>query len=95
MSIVVNYETIHQAAADCDATTKFLRDHFDQMQQELKPLIDSWEGDAQAAYVQLQNKWNQAFEDLAQLLAQIGAVLPQIGDGYQGTEKGVTSLMGG
>ena len=90
--IVVDYHTINAAADDCKSTGGELEAQFHQLKQDLKPLIDSWEGDARAQYGEAQARWDKKFEDLKQLLAQIATALPQIADGYQGTESGVTSL---
>lgn len=90
--IVVDYQTINTAAEDCNKTGGELGSLFEDLKSKLNPLINTWEGEAQAAYLDLQVKWDQSFEDMKQLLAQIGAVLPQIADGYQGTEKGVTGM---
>jgi WXG100 family type VII secretion target len=90
--IVVDYATIHGAADDCTATGGELQAQFDQLKQDLSPLTHEWEGEARTAYDAAQRVWDQKFEDLKQVLAQIAAVLPQIADGYQGTESGVTNL---
>lgn len=90
--IVVDYQTINTAAEDCNKTGGELGSLFEDLKSKLNPLITTWEGEAQASYLELQTKWDQSFEDMKQLLAQIAAVLPQIADGYQGTEKGVTGM---
>ncbi|SFB31492.1 WXG100 family type VII secretion target [Amycolatopsis marina] len=90
--IVVDYQTINTAAEDCNKTGGELGSLFEDLKSKLNPLINTWEGEAQASYLELQTKWDQSFEDMKQLLAQIAAVLPQIADGYQGTEKGVTGM---
>ncbi|SDY64859.1 WXG100 family type VII secretion target [Amycolatopsis xylanica] len=90
--IVVDYATIHAAADDCQKTGGELQAQFDQLKQDLAPLINSWEGAAREAYGAAQKAWDDSFEDLKQVLAQIAAVLPQLADGYQGTESGVEQL---
>ncbi|WP_370946462.1 WXG100 family type VII secretion target [Amycolatopsis sp. cg5] len=90
--ISVDYATIHAAADDCKNTGSELQGQFDQLMQDLSPLTHDWEGAAKEAYGVAQKQWNDAFEDLKQVLAQIASVLPQLADGYQGTESGVEQL---
>jgi early secretory antigenic target protein ESAT-6 len=91
-SIKVDYATIHGAADDCSSTVKQLGSQFDQLKSDLNPLITTWEGDAKDAYLNAQKQWDDKFADLSQLLAQVASVLPQIADGYQSNETGVTGL---
>lgn len=90
--IKVDYATIHAAADDCTNTGNELQAQFDQLMQDLTPLTHDWQGAARTAYDAAQKQWNDSFEDLKQVLAQIAAVLPQLADGYQGTESGVEKL---
>jgi WXG100 family type VII secretion target len=90
--IKVDYATINAAADDCKSTGGELQSQFDQLKSDLNPLINSWDGDAKEAYLAAQRVWDQKFDDLKQVLAQIASVLPQIADGYRGTESGVTQL---
>ncbi|OLT41311.1 type VII secretion protein [Saccharomonospora sp. CUA-673] len=90
--IKVDYATIHTAAEDCKATGGELENLFEQLQSQLAPLVESWEGDAMMAWNEVQNNWNTSLEELKQVLAQIATALPQIADGYQGTEKGIQSM---
>ncbi len=91
-SIVVDYATIHRAAEDCTNTTKALEHAFNQLKDDLKPLVNSWDGSAKIQYDHAQTQWDQKFDDLRQLLAQIASALPQIADGYQSTDNKVQGL---
>ncbi|MEV6645182.1 WXG100 family type VII secretion target [Amycolatopsis sp. NPDC051758] len=90
--IVVNYATIRAAADDCTQTGGELQQAFDRLQDDLKPLVTTWTGSAKEQYDAAQRKWNEKFEDLKQVLAQIAAALPQIADGYQSTDSAVEGL---
>ncbi|MFJ9783856.1 WXG100 family type VII secretion target [Amycolatopsis sp. NPDC101161] len=90
--IVVNYATIHAAADDCRSTGNELQQAFDRLKDDLKPLVTTWTGSAKEQYDQAQRTWDQKFEDLKQVLAQIAAALPQIADGYQSTDNAVEGL---
>jgi len=90
--IVVNYATIHAAAEDCNSTGNELQQAFDRLKDDLRPLVTTWTGSAKEQYDQAQRTWDQKFEDLKQVLAQIAAVLPEIADGYQQTDNAVEGL---
>jgi early secretory antigenic target protein ESAT-6 len=90
--IKVDYNTIHTAAEDCNTTTKELERLFGDLKNDLNPLINTWDGNAKESYLNAQKQWDDKFDDLKQVLAQIAIVLPQIADGYQGTESGVEQL---
>ncbi|GAA3538275.1 WXG100 family type VII secretion target [Amycolatopsis ultiminotia] len=90
--IVVDPSTIHRAAEDCTATGTQLGNLFDHLKQDLNPLVTDWTGEAKDQYMQAQNEWDQKFDELKQLLAQVAAVLPQIADGYQSTDRNVQNL---
>jgi len=93
--IVVNYATIIRAGEDCDSTGADLQQQFDHLKDSLKPLITTWSGGAKDAYEQAQRTWDQSFEDLKQVLAQIGSALPQIAEGYKGTDDSAQRLFEG
>jgi len=90
--IKVNYATIQTAADDCKSTTTELERLFGDLKNDLNPLVNTWDGNAKESYLAAQGEWDRKFDDLKQVLAQIAIVLPQIADGYQGTESGVEQL---
>jgi WXG100 family type VII secretion target len=90
--IKVDYATIHAAAEDCNSTVKELEQQFQTLKDDLSPLVNEWQGNAKESYMGAQAQWDQKFDDLKQVLSQIAIILPQIADGYQGTESGVEQL---
>jgi WXG100 family type VII secretion target len=90
--ITVDYGVIQTAADDCKSAGSELQATFDTLQGQLKPLIDTWSGGAQENYHAMQKNWNDQHDEMNQILAQIAAVLPQIAEGYQSTESGVSNL---
>jgi early secretory antigenic target protein ESAT-6 len=85
----IDYAAIHGASDDCKKAGGQLQSLFDDLTSKLRPLTDTWEGEAKDAYHQRQVEWNQKHDAMNQVLAQIAAVLPQIADSYQGTEGGI------
>ncbi|GAA1207437.1 MULTISPECIES: WXG100 family type VII secretion target [Prauserella] len=92
--IKVDYATIQTAAEDCKSTGSELEALFEQLKSNLAPLTSEWEGDAMAAWQELQQNWNNSLDELKQVLAQIATALPQIADSYQGTEQGIKGMFG-
>lgn len=90
--IKVDYATIHTAADDCKKTGDELEARFEQLKSDLQPLTGDWTGEAMEQWQQRQNAWNNALEELRQVLAQIATALPQIADGYQSTDNAVRNL---
>lgn len=91
-SMKVDYQTIHQAADDCNSTGSELEARFEQLKSDLAPLTESWSGNAMDAWHAKQQQWNQALEEMKQLLAQIATALPQIADGYQETDTAIKGM---
>lgn len=90
--ILVDPGTIHTAAEDCKSAGGELGAQFDNLKQDLNPLVNSWSGAAKDQYMSAQAEWDQKFDDLKQLLAQVAIALPEIADGYTKTDKDVENL---
>lgn len=90
--IKVDYATIHTAADDCNKTGAELEALFEELKGRLGPLVETWTGEAMEQWQQVQQEWNTSLEELKQVLAQIATALPQIADGYQGTDKAVGNM---
>ncbi len=93
--IAVNYGTIIKAGEDCDNTGTQLQHSFDSLKDSLKPLITNWSGSAKDAYGHAQAEWDKSFEELKQILAQLGSALPRIAESYKGTDDHATKLFEG
>lgn len=91
----VHYETLFHAADECGNTSQRLTQTSDQLKSDLGPLVNTWGGEAQANYLQLQQQWDEAHANLNQVLAQIGTTLEQIGQSYREMEGGQASRFGG
>lgn len=94
-AIKVSYETIEQAGSDCQSAGGQLNSLFETLKSQLNPLVNGWEGDAQAAWQDVQKRWDDAFQEMNALLHRIATALPQIADAYRQTEGGVTKSFSG
>ncbi|MFI5606041.1 WXG100 family type VII secretion target [Amycolatopsis sp. NPDC051903] len=90
--IVVDYSTIDQAGADCGATVGKLRDEQQTLQGVLAPLINDWEGDGQARWQELQNKWNNSYAQLEEFLEKMSKKLPEVADELRQGDQSVANL---
>lgn len=75
MGIKVDYGTLQRASDDINQTGSRVESLLDQLKSDIAPLVNTWEGEAQGAYRQKQDQWDQAAEDLRRVLASIGSAV--------------------
>ncbi|MGH3450019.1 MAG: WXG100 family type VII secretion target [Haloechinothrix sp.] len=93
MSISVNYGALQVAADDIKGTTTQVNGILDQLKSDIAPLVNTWEGEAQTAYLAKQAQWDQAAEDINKVLASIGtAVNDALGRYQEGEGKATQSF---
>ncbi|MBX6356539.1 MAG: WXG100 family type VII secretion target [Micromonosporaceae bacterium] len=85
--LVVDFNAMHQAAADIQSAINKLTSDLDQLNQDAQPLVQTWSGPAQAAYHQRQQIWTNAANDLAQMLRDIQKALVESTADYNATEN--------
>ncbi|MDH6581411.1 WXG100 family type VII secretion target [Streptomyces sp. SAI-133] len=85
--IDVQYTVARQAIEDLRAQTQQIASVLHNLEDELQPLIASWEGDDQEMYRQVQMEWNQATSNMGTLLDQTGHLLTSIHDGHIRDER--------
>jgi len=72
MDIKVDFGSLSGLADDIASQASTLQGTLEGLQGRIKPAIAQWEGNSGGAYAASQAKWDQAAEDLQQVLAQIG-----------------------
>ena len=70
-SILLSFTALQSAESQLTGNLSTLRARLDQLEAELQPLVGSWSGDAQAAYLIQKRRWEQAADDLALMLQAI------------------------
>ncbi|WP_020124233.1 WXG100 family type VII secretion target [Streptomyces canus] len=85
--IDVQYTVARQAIEDLRAQTQQIASVLNNLQDELQPLIKTWEGDDQETYRQVQLEWNQATGNMGTLLDSTGELLTHIHDGHIRDER--------
>jgi WXG100 family type VII secretion target len=93
--IFVNHASVEQVAADLANGVKKIEERLDRLENELKPLQSDWEGNAQQAYYQAKAKWDQAINEMKDLLAQTSTAVQQSNQEYQAADKRGAAAFGG
>lgn len=90
--LVVDFAAMQQAAADIQSAVNKLNSDLDQLESDAAPLVATWAGEAQAAYQQRQATWNNAANQLSELLRDIQRALVDSTADYNTTERSNTQL---
>ncbi len=82
----VNFGALAQAGADIQKAVNELDSKLSQLEADARPLVETWEGKAQAAYAVRQQKWSTASTDLKNILSDIKLAVHQSAQDYAATE---------
>jgi early secretory antigenic target protein ESAT-6 len=85
--LLVNFGALQQGSADIQKALSTLQSQLSQLDQDARPLVATWAGDAQAAYQARQAKWTSASEDLSNILRNIKVAVDESAQDYQDTER--------
>lgn len=88
--LLVNFGSLQQASADINKAISTLQTQLDQLESDAKPLVATWDGEAQQAYAQRQAKWQAASRDLTSILQNIKGAVDQSTEDYISTERQAT-----
>lgn len=90
--VVVNFNALATGHQDVVGVLKSLHDTLANLESDLNPLIASWSGEAQLAYGECKNNWEQAAGALAGILNQVATGLDTTHQNYRQTEASNTSM---
>jgi WXG100 family type VII secretion target len=85
--IDVQYSTVRHAIEELKGQTQQIITTLNNLEDELKPLVMSWEGDDQAMYRGVQAEWDQATKNMALLLGDSGELVQSIHDNHSRDER--------
>ncbi|MET9803685.1 WXG100 family type VII secretion target [Streptomyces sp. NPDC006368] len=88
MTTAVNYDTVTTAASDVRATSSYLNEQLETLMTHVRRVAENWEGDAKAAYQELQLQLARDLSGMNQDLAHIARLLDESVIGYRDTDKG-------
>ena len=85
--IDVQYATVRNAIEELKGQTQQIITTLNNLEDELKPLVASWEGADQEMYRQVQMQWDQATKNMATLLNDNGTLIQSIHDNHSRDER--------
>ncbi|MEV5357879.1 WXG100 family type VII secretion target [Streptomyces sp. NPDC093516] len=85
--IDVQYPVVQRAIEDLRDQTQQIINTLNTLEDELKPLVSSWEGSDQEMYLQVQAEWDQATKNMAMLLGDSGDLIQSIHDNHSRDER--------
>lgn len=85
--IHVQFESLQSGQEGINKTFQGLTSTLDQLESDLQPMINSWSGAAQEAYLQCKKQWDDAAQALAGVLSNIGTAVGQAHDNYRAAES--------
>ncbi|EGX56730.1 hypothetical protein SZN_26386 [Streptomyces zinciresistens K42] len=93
--IDVQYSVVRNAIEELTSQTQQIITTLANLEDELKPLIASWEGADQETYRQVQAEWDQATKNMARLLGDNSALIQNIHDSHSRDERRSADNWGG
>jgi early secretory antigenic target protein ESAT-6 len=91
--IKVNYAVLESSQQQITGISKTVDQQLSDLKQMLGRIV--WEGSDQAAYNELQNRWDRSIADLNVVLGQIGQAVNVARENYMATEAGNRASFGG
>ncbi|GAB2324882.1 WXG100 family type VII secretion target [Streptomyces griseoincarnatus] len=85
--IDVQYSVVRKAVEELTDQTQQIITTLNNLEDELKPLVASWEGADQEMYRQVQMQWDQATKNMAVLLSDNGTLIQSIHDNHSRDER--------
>lgn len=81
-SFSVRPERVDVLSADIANDAKGIAQELDNLDTQVKSLIEQWDGAAREAYHQAQRDWNGKLQEMNQILGQISQATSQIAQQY-------------
>lgn len=79
-TIKYEFGAIAAAASDINAASGRITALLSDLKATITPMTSTWEGEAAAAYVEAQAKWDRAFEELNTVLGTIATTVGETND---------------
>jgi len=92
-SIVLHFSALQAAEAAINGNLTKLRARLDQLEGDLQPLVATWSGDAQAAYLVQKKQWEQAAQDPAVMLQSIVLALGNTNTDYLDAQRRIVASL--
>jgi early secretory antigenic target protein ESAT-6 len=83
----VNHAGLDMAAQDLGNTVKHIDDRLNRLESELAPLRSDWTGNAQQAYQVAKTKWDNAMQEMRDLLQETSTTVHQSNADYRAADQ--------
>jgi WXG100 family type VII secretion target len=87
-----NHAGINQVADDLQEVANKLQNRLDQFSQDVKKELPNWEGEAANSFEVFHRQWNEKIKELQLYASQLPALVQQINQNAQQTDKKGASL---
>lgn len=81
------FDSLLQGQVDIAETYSRITRTLEELEKRLNPMIQTWTGQAQQAYLQCKKQWDEAAANLATVLNSIAAAIGQAQDNYRAAEN--------
>lgn len=85
--IKVNFAQLSQASDDLGAVSRKIQAELDELEQKLRPLVETWTGTAKEEYHRAQAEWDKAAVEMVETAAKMGVAVSTANEAYQVGEK--------
>ncbi len=89
--IHVQFNSLESGAQAINNVYSRLTGTLEQLESDLKPMISTWNGGAQEAYLACKKQWDDAALALSQVLNSIGKAVQEAHSNYTSAENAATS----
>ncbi len=93
--IKVNFGELDAAAGHLNQTSSKIQQELHDLEGFLRPLIETWDGQAKEEYFHAQQEWNKAAQNLHEICAKIGVAVRTANESYQQGERRNAGRFGG
>jgi 6 kDa early secretory antigenic target len=90
--LLVQFGALEAASQNISKAINTMRAKLGELEAAARPMVDTWDGAAQAAYMQRQEMWRKSAEDITNILSQIKSALDASAQHYAATERANTNL---
>jgi WXG100 family type VII secretion target len=90
--IHIDFGALQAGQAGIQSTFARLQATLDELESGLQPMVDSWSGAAQEAYVVCKQQWEEAAAALAAVLQSISRAVTAAHDNYSATHSATVQI---
>ncbi|NHD16640.1 MULTISPECIES: WXG100 family type VII secretion target [Actinopolyspora] len=93
--IQVNFGQLSAGAESLNQAATKIQSELDELEQMLKPLIETWDGAAKEQYYEAQRKWTESAQNMREIAAKMGMAVNAANESYQAGERANAAKFGG